>query len=391
MEYCDFQGKKLSRLGFGMMRLPQKDGAIDEELVTLMVDRAIESGVNYFDTAWPYHDGFSEIVTGKVLKKYPRDSYYLASKYPGHQHADEYTPEKTFETQLKKCGVAYFDFYLLHNICESSIGVYKSDKWKILEYFVEQKKLGRIKHLGFSTHGELATIKDWLDYAGPHMEFCQLQVNYLDWTLQKAKDKYELLTERGIPVWVMEPVRGGRLANLSDTQTQKLQALRSSSTASWAFDWLRALPNVGVILSGMSNLEQTMDNLKTFSRDQPLNEAEQQALLDIVHELHTAIPCTGCRYCTPYCPKELDIPALLSVLNEARFVKAISVGMRLEAMPEDKQPTACIGCGACAAACPQKIDIPGLMAEFVEMMPSIPSWKALCAARAEAEKKFAAK
>lgn len=211
----EFQGKRLSLLGFGTMRLPtHADGSIDEAQVAEMAAYALEHGVNYFDTAYPYHGGESERVIGRVLSKYPRDSWYLATKYPGHQISSTgYDPAEIFEEQLQKCGVEYFDFYLLHNVYEKSMEVYLDPKWGIIDYFKEQKRLGRIKHLGFSCHAETKGLREFLDACGEDMEFCQIQLNYLDWTLQDAKGKYDLLTGRGIPVWVMEPVRGGRLAS----------------------------------------------------------------------------------------------------------------------------------------------------------------------------------
>ena len=210
MIYTGFQDKKLSMLGFGTMRLPTLEGgAIDEAQVAEMVKYALDNGVNYFDTAYPYHGGMSEIVIGKVLSEYPRDSYYLATKYPGHQISSSYDLAAVFEEQLKKCGVEYFDFYLLHNVYENSIQTYLDPRWDIIGYFREQKRLGRIRHLGFSCHGRVENLREFLDAAGDDMEFCQIQLNWLDWTLQDAKAKVELLNERNIPVWVMEPVRGG--------------------------------------------------------------------------------------------------------------------------------------------------------------------------------------
>ena len=214
MIYSTFQDKKLSLLGFGAMRLPvDAAGKVDEAQVSAMVDFGMQNGVNYFDTAWPYHDGESERIMGRLLRKYDRSSYYLATKYPGHQILSKgYDPSEIFEEQLKKCGVEYFDFYLLHNVYEKSMETYLDPRWGIIDYFKEQKRLGRIKHLGFSTHARTETLRRFLDICGENMEFCQIQLNYLDWTLQDARGKYELLTERGIPVWVMEPVRGGKLA-----------------------------------------------------------------------------------------------------------------------------------------------------------------------------------
>ena len=392
MVYNDFQELSLSRLGFGAMRLPLcPDKSIDEAQVQDMVDYAMANGVNYFDTAYPYHGGLSEIVLGKALAKYPRESWCLASKYPGHQIAASYDPAAIFEEQLKKCGVAYFDFYLLHNVYENSIGVYEDPKWGILDYFKEQKRLGRIRHLGFSSHARPDTLEQFLDYAGDSMEFCQIQLNYLDWTLQDAKTKYELLTQRKIPVWVMEPVRGGRLASLSTEDEAKLKALRpDESAAAWTFRWLLNLPNVKMILSGMSNMEQMKDNVETFSSGAAQTETEAALLAEIADELKQALPCTRCRYCCDGCPMELDIPMLIHAYNDIKFGGGMTVAMQFDALPEDKRPSACIGCGACAAICPQSIDIPAAMAEFAEKLKAAPSWAELCRQREEAAKKLKA-
>ncbi|MBQ2378031.1 MAG: aldo/keto reductase, partial [Clostridia bacterium] len=227
MIYSEFKNKKLPLLGFGTMRLPVRaDGEIDRKTFQMMVDYAMENGVNYFDTAWPYHSGLSETELGLALKKYPRDSYYIATKYPGHQVSKNYDPAAVFERQLEKCGVDYFDFYLLHNVYENSLDVYMDEKWGIFEYFKEQKKLGRIKHLGFSTHATTETMEKILDVMGDDMEFCQIQLNYVDYTLQDGIGKIKLLSERNIPIWVMEPVRGGKLCRLSDKDETVLRDLR---------------------------------------------------------------------------------------------------------------------------------------------------------------------
>ena len=385
----DFQDKRLGLLGFGTMRLPtHADGSIDEAQVAEMTAYALERGVNYFDTAYPYHGGESERVIGRVLSKYPRDSWYLATKYPGHQISSTgYNPAEIFEEQLQKCGVEYFDFYLLHNVYEKSMEVYLDPKWGIIDYFKEQKRLGRIKHLGFSCHAETKGLKEFLDACGEDMEFCQIQLNYLDWTLQDAKGKYDLLTERGIPVWVMEPVRGGRLASLSDAEEAKLKALRpEDSVASWGFRFLQALPNVKMVLSGMSSMEQMVDNVKTFSEDKPLTAEETALLLDIAEGMKDSIPCTACRYCCDGCPAGLDIPGLISTYNELRFSPAVNVAMRIEFLPEDKKPTACIGCGQCTRMCPQNIDVPGALKDFAEKLSKLPSWAEICRQREAAAK-----
>ena len=390
MLYNDVCGVKLSRLGFGCMRLPQTpEKAIDEKQLQEMMDFAMENGVNYFDTAWPYHGGMSEILVGKALAKYPRESYYLADKYPGHQISSSYNPAEIFEEQLKKCGVDYFDFYLLHNVYENSIGVYTDPKWGILDYFKEQKRLGRIKHLGFSTHARPDTLEKFLDYAGDSMEFCQIQLNFLDWTLQDAKAKYELLTARNIPVWVMEPLRGGKLAAYAEADEARLKALRpEESAASWSLRWLQNLPNVKVVLSGMSDLAQMQDNVKTFSEGAPLTEEETALLAELAKGLADALPCTRCRYCCDGCPMELDIPMLIHAYNDVKFAGSMTVPMQFDALPEDKRPSACVGCGACAAVCPQKIDIPAALAELSDILSKMPSWAQMCLEREEDARKL---
>ncbi|MBQ8620678.1 MAG: aldo/keto reductase [Clostridia bacterium] len=386
-----FQDKALSMLGFGAMRLPtDASGVIDEKQLAEMVKAAIDGGVNYFDTAWPYHGGLSEIAIGKALSAYPRENWYLATKYPGHQISSSYDPAAVFEQQLKKCGVDYFDFYLLHNVNENSLGTYLSEKWGIIDYFKEQKRLGRIRHLGFSCHGGVDCLRQFLDAAGDDMEFCQIQLNYLDWTLQSAKAKVDLLNERNIPIWVMEPVRGGKLCDLGEENNAALKALRpDESIPAWGFRFLQDVPGVTMILSGMSDMAQMEDNLKTFCARKQLTEEETQKLLDIAEGMKDSVPCTACRYCTEHCPMGLDIPMMLSVYNDLRFSPSVSVAMRLEMLPQDKQPSACIGCGACAAICPQKIDIPEAMRDLAAKLETIPKWADICKAREEAAKKAA--
>ena len=385
MIYREFRALQLSALGFGTMRLPTLEGgAIDEAQTMEMVRYAMEHGVNYFDTAYPYHGGMSEVVLGKALKEYPRESYYLATKYPGHQISAAYDPAAIFEEQLQKCGVEYFDFYLLHNVYENSIHTYMDPKWGIVEYFLEQKRQGRIRYLGFSSHGGMDNLTEFLDYCGAQMDFCQIQLNYLDWTLQNAKAKYELLTERGIPVWVMEPVRGGRLAKLSDVEEAKLKALRpEESIAAWGFRWLQELPNVTVTLSGMSNMAQMEDNIKTYLEGKPLSGEEHRVLEEIAAGMLDSIPCTGCRYCCDGCPMGLEIPMLLDIYNDLRFSPAFTVAMRMEALPKEKGPAACIGCGACQQMCPQGIRIPELLKECAALMEKQPKWVDMCREREE--------
>ena len=391
MLYSDFQGKKLSLLGFGAMRLPTlASGVIDEAQVEEMVRLAMAEGVNYFDTAYPYHGGMSEIVMGRVLNKYPRESWYLANKYPGHQIASTYNPAAIFEEQLKKCNVEYFDFYLLHNVYEHSMDVYLDPQWGILDYFREQKRLGRIKHLGFSTHGRIENLRAFLDVCGNDMEFCQIQLNWLDWTLQDAKAKVELLNERSIPVWVMEPVRGGRLCKLTEAEESALRALRpDESIAAWSFRFLQGMPGVGMILSGMSNMEQMQDNLATFAQEKPLNDAERDTLFAIAEGMKNSVPCTGCGYCLEQCPLGLNIPVMLATYNELRFAKVTNASMLMEFLPAAKQPSACIGCCKCMQMCPQNISIPTHLRDLSELLRTMPKWLDISREREEAAKRAA--
>lgn len=389
MYYKKFQGKKLSALGFGAMRLPTNaDGTVNEELTEKMVALAMENGVNYFDTAYPYHGGMSERIMGKILGKYPRDSFYLANKFPGHQILSAYDPAALFEEQLRRCRVDHFDFYLLHNVYENSIQTYLDPRWGILDYLREQKRLGRIKHLGFSSHGRPEFLAKFLDTWGQDMEFCLIQMNYLDWTLQDAKKKYELLTDRGIPVWGMEPVRGGKLAKLNETDEAKLKALQpEKSVASWGFRFLQGLPNVTVTLSGMSDLSHVKDNLATYEVCQPLSAGERETVLQIAEGMKNTIPCTSCRYCCDGCPMGLDIPMLLSVCNDLRFAPVVNTGMLVEFLPEDKKPSACIGCGKCNRICPQGIDIPAVMRELSERLDKLPKWADISRDREEEQRR----
>lgn len=374
MVYKEFQGQKLSALGMGAMRLPVIDGndaRIDEEAVSRMVAYAMEKGINYYDTAWGYHDGNSEIVMGKVLHQYPREDFYLATKFPGYDLANMTRVEEIFEKQLEKCQVDYFDFYLFHNVCEMNIDAYLDPQYGIFDYLMEQKKNGRIRHLGFSAHGSYDIMKRFLEAYGRDMEFCQIQLNYLDWSFQNAKEKVELLKEYHIPVWVMEPLRGGRLAKLPEDSVKKLEQLRPDETVpAWAFRFLQGLPDVKVVLSGMSDFEQLRENIITFEEDKPLDSEEEEMLLSIADGmLNGILPCTACKYCVSHCPKGLEIPSLLELYNEHRFTGGGFIApMALSALPQDKQPGACIGCRSCEAVCPQQIKISEIMSDFTKVI-----------------------
>lgn len=369
-----FQDITLSALGMGTMRLPVFDGddsKIDEEKTSEMVAYAIGHGINYFDTAWGYHSGNSEIVMGKVLKSYPRDSFYLASKFPGYDLSNMDKVEEIFEKQLKKCGVDYFDFYLFHNVCEMNIDAYLDEKYGIYKYLTEQKENGRIRHLGFSIHGSYEILERFLEAYGDKMEFCQIQLNYIDWSFQNAKAKVELLNKRKIPVWVMEPLRGGKLAKLSEDVEEKLTGMRpEEEIPAWAFRFLQSIEGVTMILSGMSDFKQVQDNIKTFSTEKPLSKDEMDTLLGIADGiLSRRLPCTVCHYCTSHCPKGLDIPGLIKLYNEHNFTGGGFIApMALMATPEEKHPSACIGCRSCEAVCPQQIKISEAMSDFANKL-----------------------
>ena len=375
MIYKPFKELQLSALGLGCMRLPKRsdnDADIDEAAVEKMVAYALEHGINYFDTAWGYHEGQSELVMGRVLKKHPRDSYCVATKFPGFDKKLFETKEEVFNRQLEKLQVEYFDFYMCHNVTERNVDDYLSEEYNLMPYLLEQKKAGKIRHLGFSTHGTLDTMRRFLEAWGHELEFCQIQLNWLDWEFQNAKAKVELLKEFNIPVWVMEPVRGGKLVNLGDETMEKLNTIRPGVGApEWAFRFLQSIPEVTMILSGMSNDEQLADNIRTFETDKPLNETEWNAVLDMAKDMITRnkVPCTACRYCTEKCPQGLNIPLLLEVYSDplrpagGKIPKA-----SISWLDEDKRPTACIGCRSCEAVCPQNILISEVLADFADRL-----------------------
>ena len=391
MIYKPFRDLNISYLGLGNMRLPtvggERHAPIDEEKAWEIIEYAYEHGINYFDTAYGYHGGESERFVGKVLGQYPRESWHLATKMPGHmmRYSDGRlellgymagrtisSPADIFEEQLAKCGVDYFDFYLLHNVCETAYDFYTDEELGVLEYLLAQREAGRIRHLGFSAHARAETIDKFLNWRDC-FEFVQIQLNYLDWTLQDAKRKYEVITNHGIPVITMESCRGGRLASLDEKADAMLKEARpNASTVSWAFRFLQSLPNVQVVLSGMTTMEQIVENVELFSEPDPTTEEEKELLQQVVDTMVDMVPCTACRYCCDVCPQGLDIPKLISMYNEARFENPFILNFTLGAMTEAELPSACLACGDCRAFCPQDIDIPDVMERFVEAIENIP-------------------
>lgn len=309
-------------------------------------------GVNYYDTAYIYHGGQSEAFLGRALKKYPRESYFVADKFNVQAEPDF---EKQFENQLSRLQLDSIDFYLLHGMTDKLVSDYLDHGAP--EYFLKQKRAGKIRYFGFSFHGSPEALRRILSRYP--WDFVQIQLNYYDWFHGTAREQYEILREQNIPIMVMEPAHGGMLADLPGKGRETLLRLHpEASQASWAFRFLRTLPGIAVILSGMSKLEQVKDNIQTFSEPAGLTEQELGAVEEVsalLHEMY-AVPCTGCRYCCADCPQELDIPFLLAAYNEYRTggEKDLSSWRlaRLAALPEEKQPSACIGCGQCTAHCP---------------------------------------
>ena len=367
MLYREFREETLSALGFGCMRLPkngEEDTCIDEAAAEEMVDYALEKGVNYFDTAWMYHGGRSEEVLGRLLNRHPRESYCIADKFPSFNEDFMKDPKKTFETQLNKTGMEYFDFYLFHNVYEKNIDWFLNPEYGVVDYIAGQKAAGRIRHLGFSCHGGLETMKRFLDACGEHLEFGMIQLNWLDWTFQKAAEKVELLRAYGLDVWVMEPLRGGKLVRLSEKDMARLDALRpGESPARWGLRFVRNVPGVKMILSGMSNLEQMKENIACFEQEDTITPEEWNTLVDMGARMAAGIPCTDCRYCADQCPQGLNIPGLLEEYNRQSIEEEFELDL-----PAEKQPGACVGCHACENVCPQKIKIAEVLAGFAEKL-----------------------
>ncbi|MCQ2593000.1 MAG: aldo/keto reductase [Treponema sp.] len=375
MIYKDFNNLKISQLAFGTMRLPVLNGNdenIDQDAVEKMVKTAFDNGVNYFDTAWGYHNGKSEVAIGKALRKYDRNSYFIADKFPGYDLANINKVEEIFAQQLERTGLDYFDFYHIHNVHELNIDYYLDPKYRIYDYLTKMKEEGKIKHLGFSTHARFDTFIRFLEKYGDNMEFCQIQLNYLDYNFQEAKLKVEECNKRGIPVMVMEPLRGGRLSNLSEPELAAINKIRPNVTPTqMAFRWLQTIPGVLTILSGMSNPEQMAQNVATFQTDEPLNNEEMNAIEQLAKSMVNPKiqPCTSCRYCTSHCPNEIDIPLMMSLYNEAMVTGADwRQMMALNALPKEKWPTACVSCGACQSVCPQSLNIPQVMEDLTKML-----------------------
>lgn len=366
MEKRQFKGggENVSLLGFGAMRLPNhgKVADIDVERSTEMVKYAYDNGVNYFDTAYPYHDGQSELFLGEALKVFPRESFYLATKMPFWQVKSDADPERLFNEQLKKLQVEYFDFYLAHNLDSQLNPV--CEKYHAYDVMARLKKEGRIRRLGFSFHDKPELLEKIL--ADHDWDFVQLQINYLDWELQDAKRQYEIAMKAGKPVIVMEPVRGGSLARLIPAAVDILKSADAdASPASWAMRYVGSLDNVLTVLSGMSTLDQVKDNVKTFGDFRPLSKAERETLDRALTAYRTAgaIPCTNCRYCMP-CPVGVDIPNMFMIYNDYKVKQEeFYINMEYNMYDEKARAGNCVSCNQCVPKCPQHIAIPDMLKE----------------------------
>jgi len=359
--------KNPSLLGFGCMRLPVIEAGkpdIDEAIAEKMIDLAFEQGVNYFDTAYPYHQGMSELFIGKALKKYPREQFHLADKMPSWLIQSVDDAKRIFAEQLQKCQVEYFDYYLCHALNRDTFKNYQLPG--VMDFLYEMKKDGKIRHLGFSFHDSpdiLDIIMDSYEW-----DFVQLQINYLDWDFIDSKRIYNSAVKRNIPVIVMEPVRGGTLATLSEKSADILKTARpDKSVASWAIRYVASLPQVLTVLSGMSNLEQTLDNLGTVKHFEPLTQEDHQIVQKALKAFLDSkqIPCTACNYCMP-CPHGVDIPLMFKLYNSYAINNNKHEYLyRLDKVEQEKWFDSCIDCEICESLCPQHIVISDQM-EFLK-------------------------
>ena len=364
---------KMPKIGFGLMRLPENDGVIDLDKVCKMVDAYLDAGFTYFDTAYVYHGGNSEkIVKEAIVKRHPRDSFTIATKLPAwsiHSFEDR---DKIFNEQLERCGVDYFDFYLLHSI-EDGNNYDTYVKYDCFNWGIQKREEGKIKHFGFSFHGTPELLVEIVDNH-PEIEFVQIQLNYADWDNQivHSGELYQILAERNIPIIVMEPCKGGKLANHDEECTEILKSVRpDKSVASWAFRFVGSLPGVTTILSGMSTQEQMEDNMNTFKNFEPLSDEEKAAIDKVIEAMFRVeqVGCTACRYCVDGCPMSISIPDIISAINTRRkFPGDMRPQFFYNGLVSGKSHASdCIGCGQCEGVCPQHLPIIEILKEGAEM------------------------
>lgn len=369
-----YLGEEIKKLGFGLMRLPMVGEEVDIAQTRKMVDLFMEKGFTYFDTAYGYIGGKSEMAVKEALMdRYPRESYQLATKLPawaGAQTAEE--AENMLWTSLKRTGAEYFDFYLLHNLGGDRTEAF--ERFGIWDFLAKQKKEGRIRHLGFSIHAKADYLEDILK-AHPEMEFVQLQINYADWedSIIQSRKCYEVARKYGKPVIVMEPVKGGALSSLPEQAVEVLKkANPEASPASWAIRYAASLEGVITVLSGMSTLEQMQDNVAVMENWKPLSEAERETIAQVQGILASIpqIPCTDCKYCIEDCPENINIPGAFSAVNDYMIYKNIgrAKGDYAWATQKMAKASACIQCGQCEAVCPQSIAIIEELAKAAELL-----------------------
>ncbi len=367
-----FKDTEVSLLGLGTMRLPCKtplkreaNPLINYEKGQALVDLAYENGVNYYDTAYMYHVGKSEKFIGTALKKYPRDSYFLADKLPIWMCPKKSDMEKVFQKQLERTGAEYFDFYLLHSLNKENFE--KCEKFGAYDFVMQKKREGKVRNIGFSFHGTIDDLK-WI-VSSHNWDFAQIQMNYLDWKNQKADEQYQILTDAGIPVIVMEPVRGGKLADVSaDIEAMFKKAKPDASVASWAISFVATHPNVITILSGMNSPEQMLDNLSTLTDFKPLSDTELKICANAAAMMNEKdiIPCTGCDYCAD-CPKGVKISTVFSVYNKLKTEEFTQEQAKEQYAAIDVNASECVNCGKCASHCPQSIKIPEKLSKIKEL------------------------
>ncbi|MCL2571270.1 MAG: aldo/keto reductase [Defluviitaleaceae bacterium] len=362
-------GVEISQLGFGAMRLPTLDnGKIDWDISAKMIDRAYEAGVNYFDTAHPYHGGESQVFLGETLKKYPRDSYHYVTKLPTWKIDSKEAMIEIFEQQFTDCRVDYFDFYMIHGLGEDRYHLI--DQHGIYDYLKAQKKAGKIKFLGFSYHGNYDTFKRLFD--NYEWDFAMIQYNYVDEIMIETGKFYDIMEKHNVPCMVMEPVRGRYLAEPPQAVLDIMDGFEGDkyTPAGWALRWCRDKANVAVTISGMSNMEQVEENIRTFALSaDKLTEAEAAMIVqarEIMLNTKT-VPCTYCRYCMD-CPTGVDIPRIFEVYNQFKlFPNEFRAGIGYGKLARDgKGFDKCIGCGICTPQCPQNIDIPAALEAVVQ-------------------------
>ena len=378
MIYNEFKGLQISDLGFNTQRLPvidQNDFIIDEAQAEEMIDYALKHGINYFETAENYHGGTAAALLGRILSKYDRNSFFLANKFPGYDLKNMPRYESIFEKQLEDCRTDYFDFYMLHNVDELNIDSYLSNDNHVMDYLIEQKERGRIRHLGIHSNGKCTTIERFLNVFGDNIEFAQIQLNYLDWTLLGAKDRVEYLRKRGLPIWATGPLKNGQLTKIEKTYEDTLRMFRpEETTAGWAYRFVQSTAAVKTILSSISSLDQLKSDISIFEgKISLLNGKEAAILMTLVDDAlsRKLINCTACHNCTEYCRHRLDIPTLIDLYNEYKFTNSTEFITRpWSTIPKDKLPSKCVGCGACEKVCPNHIKVSEIMKELSEIMAS---------------------